>query len=61
MEAEGPDELGFPVVVRHFVDAIENNGEVPVSGAEGRHILAIVLAAYESGKSGQSVEVDAYE
>lgn len=61
VEAEGPDELGFPVVVRHFVDAIENNGEVPVSGAEGRHILAIVLAAYESGKSGQSVEVDAYE
>ena len=61
VEVEGPDELGFPVVVRHFIDAIENNGEVPVSGAEGRHILATVLAAYESGRSGQSVKVDTYE
>jgi UDP-N-acetylglucosamine 3-dehydrogenase len=58
VETEGPDELGFPVVVRRFVDAIENDGEVPVSGADGRHVLAIVLAAYQSGKSGQSVEVE---
>ena len=61
VEAEGPDELGFPVVVQHFIDAIENNGEVPISGAEGRHILATVLAAYASGRSGESVKVDTYE
>ncbi|MCZ6677448.1 MAG: Gfo/Idh/MocA family oxidoreductase [Candidatus Poribacteria bacterium] len=61
VDAEGPDELGFPVVVRHFVDAVENDGAVPVSAADGRHVLAIVLAAYESGRSGESVEVDSYE
>ena len=58
VDSEGPDELGFPTTVRRFVDAIENDGTVPVSAAEGRHVLAIVLAAYQSGKSGQAVEVD---
>ena len=57
VEAEGRDELGFPLVVRHFVDAIENDGAVPVSTADGRHVLAIVLAAYESGRSGKAVEL----
>ncbi len=56
--AEGPDELGLPVAVRRFVEAIENDGEVPVSPAEGRHVLAIVLGAYQSGQSGEVVEVD---
>ena len=57
VDAEGRDELGFPLVVRHFVDAIENDGAVPVSAADGRHVLAIVLAAYESGRSGKAVEL----
>ena len=57
VDAEGRDELGFPLVVRHFVDAIENDGEVPVSAADGRHVLAIVLAAYESGRSGKAVDL----
>ena len=43
VETEGPDELGLPVAVRRFVEAIENDGEVPVSAADGRHVLAIVL------------------
>ena len=58
VDAEGPDELGLPVAVRRFVEAIENDGAVPVSAAEGRHVLAIVVAAYQSGESGESVEVD---
>ena len=58
VDTKGPDELGLPVAVRRFVEAIENDGEVPVSAAEGRHVLAIVLAAYQSGQSGESVEVD---
>jgi len=57
VDAEGPDELGFPLVVRRFVEAIENDGEVPVSGADARHVLAIILAAYESGRTGKPVEV----
>ena len=58
VEAEGPDELGLPVAVRRFVEAIENDGEVPVSATEGRHVLAIVLGAYRSGQNGEVVEVD---
>ena len=58
VDAEGPDELGLPVAVRRFVEAIENDGAVPVSATEGRHVLAIVVAAYQSGESGESVEVD---
>lgn len=54
---EGPDELGFPTVVQRFVEAVENGGEVPVSGAAARHALAIILAAYESGKTGEPVEI----
>jgi len=57
LDVEGPDELGFPTVVQQFVEAVENGGEVPVSGAEARHVLAIILAAYESGRSGEPVEV----
>ena len=58
VDTEGPDELGLPVVVRRFVKAIENDGEVPVSPADGRHVLAIVLGAYQSGQSGEVVEVN---
>jgi len=58
VDTEGPDELGLPVAVRRFVEAIENDGEVPVSAAEGRHVLAIILAAYQSGQSGEVVEVN---
>ncbi len=58
VDTEGPDELGLPVAVRRFVEAIENDREVPVSAAEGRHVLAIVLAAYRSGQNGEVVEVD---
>ena len=58
VDPEGPDEVGFPLVVQRFVDAILSGGEVPVTGADARHILAIVLAAYESGRTGEPVEVD---
>ena len=58
VDTEGPDELGLPVAVRRFVEAIENDEQVPVTAAEGRHVLAIVLGAYESGQSGEVVEVD---
>ena len=58
VDVEGPDELGFPSMVRGFVDAIESDGTVPVSAANARHVLAVVLAAYQSGRNGQSVEVE---
>jgi UDP-N-acetylglucosamine 3-dehydrogenase len=54
---EGPDELGFSVIVDRFLRAIETDGPVPVTGEESRHILSIVLSAYESGRTGQPVDV----
>jgi myo-inositol 2-dehydrogenase/D-chiro-inositol 1-dehydrogenase len=57
VDPEGRDELGFPLVVERFLDAIQTGGDVPVSGDDARHILAIVLAAYESGRTGEPVEV----
>lgn len=55
---EGPDELGFSVIVDRFLRAIETDGPVPVTGEESRHILSIVLSAYESGRTGQPVDVE---
>ncbi|MBV7331060.1 Gfo/Idh/MocA family oxidoreductase [Chloroflexi bacterium TSY] len=57
VQKEGRDELGFPVLVREFVKAIETDGPVPVTGEASRHALSVVLCAYESGKSGQPIDV----
>ncbi len=59
VEKEGRDELGFPTLVRRFVQAIEEDRPVPVAAEESRHTLAVVLAAYESGRTGQPVDVTA--
>jgi UDP-N-acetylglucosamine 3-dehydrogenase len=53
--AEGPDEMGFPTLVEAFVRSIETDGPIPVAPEQGRHALAVVLAAYESGRTGQPV------
>ncbi len=54
---EQPDELGFPPLVEAFVQAVLNDGPVPVTAAESRHVLAAVTAAYESGRTGQPVDL----
>jgi predicted dehydrogenase len=54
---EQPDELGFPPLVAAFVEAVRTDGDVPVTAAESRHVLAAVTAAYESGRTGQPVDV----
>ncbi len=58
VEEEEADRLGFPTVVQNFVAAIETGGEVPVRAEDSRHVLAIVLAAYESGRSGRAVDIE---
>ena len=54
---EEADRLGFPAVVQQFIEAIETDGEVPVPAEDSRHVLAIVLGAYASGRSGRAVEI----
>jgi len=54
---EGPDEVGFPPLVDRFLTALQTGGPVPVPGEDSREILAIVEAAYESGRTRQVVEI----
>lgn len=44
-------------VIDHFVDAVVNDKEVPVSGEEGKKSLEVVLAALESNESKTIVKV----
>jgi predicted dehydrogenase len=59
VEEEGHDELGFPPLVQEFLDAINDDTDVPeaMTAAASRQTLAVVVAAYESGRSGQPVEL----
>ncbi|NKB67779.1 MAG: hypothetical protein GKR89_12015 [Candidatus Latescibacteria bacterium] len=57
VKTEGPDELGFPQLVRDFIQVLEGGGTPQITGTASRHVLAIVLAAYESGRTGAPVEV----
>ena len=57
VEMEGPDDLGFSALVKRFIQAIAEGDAVPVAAEESRHTLAVVQAAYESGKTGQPVDV----
>lgn len=44
-------------VIDHFVESIKSNKRPLVTGKEGREVLAIVLAAYESAASGKIVRI----
>ncbi len=59
VEVEGPDELGFPPLVQEFLDAIGANTDLPeaMTASASRQALAVVVAAYESGNSGQPVDL----
>jgi UDP-N-acetylglucosamine 3-dehydrogenase len=55
--AEGHDEVGFPPLAEAFITAIEDDSPVPVPPEASRDVLAIVRAAYESGETGQPVNI----
>ena len=57
LETEEPDRLGFPTFLRLYVEAIEKDGTVPVSGEDAREILNIVTSAYESGRTGKTIDL----
>jgi len=44
-------------MVDNFVESIRSDSEAPITGKEGREVLKIVLAAYESAASGKRVAV----
>jgi len=46
---------GFPQEMAHFVDCVKNDRKPMVTGEDGRAVLEVILAAYESAGSGKKV------
>ncbi len=46
---------GFPQEIAHFVDCVQHDKEPLVTGADGRAVLEVIFAAYESARTGCKV------
>ncbi|MCM4157718.1 Gfo/Idh/MocA family oxidoreductase [Gramella sp. AN32] len=46
---------GFPQEFEHFVDCVQNNKQPLVTGEDGRTVLEVIFAAYESAGTGKKV------
>jgi len=46
---------GFPQEMAHFVDCVQNDKQPLVTGEDGRAVLEVVFAAYESAGTGRKV------
>lgn len=48
---------GFPQEFEHFVDCVKNDKTPLVTGEDGRAVLEVILAAYESAGTGRKVSL----
>jgi len=48
---------GFPQELEHFVDCVQNDKQPLVTGEDGRAVLEVIFAAYESARTGRKVEL----
>lgn len=48
---------GFPQEMEHFVDCVKNDKEPLVTGEDGKAVIEIIFAAYESAGTGRKVEL----
>jgi len=48
---------GFPQEMEHFVDCVKNDKDPLVTGEDGKAVLEIIFAAYESAGTGKKVEL----
>ena len=46
---------GFPQELSHFVDCVKNDKEPKVTGEDGKAVLEVIFAAYESAGTGKKV------
>src|SRR5262249_30230371 len=46
---------GFPQEMAHFLDCVQNNKPPLVTGEDGRAVLEVIFAAYESAHTGRKV------
>jgi predicted dehydrogenase len=50
-------QFGFPQELQHFVDVIEGREESRSTGEDGRRVLEIICAAYESARTQRRVDL----
>lgn len=50
-------QFGFPQELQHFVDVIQGREALKSSGEDGRRVLEVICAAYESARTGRRVEL----
>ena len=48
---------GFPQELAHFVDCVKHGSQPAETGEDGRAVLEIIMAAYESAAAGRRVEL----
>lgn len=48
---------GFHHEMAHFVDCVQNDKPPTVTGEDGRAVLEVIFAAYESARTGRKVEL----
>jgi len=48
---------GFHAEMAHFVDCVQNDRNPLVTGEDGRVVLEVIYAAYESARTGRKVEL----
>ncbi|MCC3372325.1 Gfo/Idh/MocA family protein [Cohnella sp. REN36] len=46
---------GYPHELKHFIDCVRNGGQPKVTGEDGRAVLEVIYAAYESARTGRKV------
>jgi myo-inositol 2-dehydrogenase/D-chiro-inositol 1-dehydrogenase len=51
---------GYPHELKHFVDCVRNDKEPLVTGEDGRAVLELIYAAYESARTGKKVDLPFY-
>jgi myo-inositol 2-dehydrogenase/D-chiro-inositol 1-dehydrogenase len=52
---------GFPQEIQHMVDCLRFGQEPRETGADGREVLRILFAAYESAAQGRTILMDGYQ
>jgi predicted dehydrogenase len=49
-------QYGYPAEMRHFVDVVRGKAEPLVTAEDGRAVLEVMFAAYESAASGKRID-----
>ena len=52
-----PAKGGWEVEIKHWLDVLDGDEKLTMSGAAGRHALQVALAAYSSSETGRRVRI----